>query len=104
VPSQRIAEVKVIGEVKTSPLINLTERSLLSPLKVVNAFHCGATLVEIELATSLGDTEGGCEPLQLTLTTSIIRSSRAEAAGRPSRLKERKRKRRFLLPARIRAL
>jgi len=103
-PSQRIAEVKVIGELRTSPLINFTERSLLSPLKVVSAFHCGATLVEIELATSLGDTEVCCEPLQLTLTTSIIRSSRAEAAGSPKRLNERKKKRRDLEPARIRAL
>jgi hypothetical protein len=84
--------------------MNLTERSLLSPLKVVSALHCGATLVEIELAISLGDTEACCEPFQLTLTTSIIRSSRAEAAGSPIRLNERKIKRRYLKPARIRAL
>ena len=86
-PVHAIFETSVMGVSKTLPDLKEIVRSVGAPTKVVNFFQSTFTSVSITPAIVVGLLRAVAAPFQVTATTSITRSSIANAGDKPSAVK-----------------
>ena len=95
VPVHGIFDNNSIGSAKTSPVVKEIVRSFVSPYIVVNFFQSSFTSVSTTPATVLTSPRAAGAPFQVTATTSITRSSTANAGARPRETKPKTRTRKL---------